>query len=142
MSKTITLTDTELHAVIEGLDLLIQHRQEYASDLWASGLTDEQLTLLGNRISLTQDGFASVWTLDDVLDIVDEDEGTQHLDAKTTEIIAKRLLASVENRLLDIFAERGNDYISQRWHDDADDLIREATQAQPAAQPSASSEAI
>lgn len=130
MSKTITLSDTELDAVLEGLDLLIQHRKEYAPNLWASGLSDEQFTLLGHRIGQTQDGFASVWTLDDVLDIIDEDEGMQHLDAKTTEIIAKRFLASVENGMLDIFCQRGNDYLSERWNDDAEGLIREATEDQ------------
>jgi hypothetical protein len=127
MSKTITLTNAEHEDILEALDLLHNSRRAlnatYGETVYpVSNLTE--LENLTNRISQTQDGFASIWTLDDVLDMIKEDAALHDVDPESISRIASFFFASIQSGLSDVLRHRGNAYILDMWQMRRDRIMK------------------
>jgi len=60
----------------------------------------------------------SMWNKEDVFTLIDEDDDFAHLSVEETEEAARCALDEMEIGLLEVLAQRGNDYTADRWEND------------------------
>jgi hypothetical protein len=90
-----------------------------SKDITLLNATPEQLIE-----ALRANGYVvSAWYMEDLFPKVDEDPAFEHLSMADTEEAARSALDELETGLVEVLAQRGNDYIDERWENDVKETI-------------------
>lgn len=69
---------------------------------------------------------SSIWSVEDVREIVAEDEECEILDDAQLEAVCTQFLSRAARGLSDVLGQRGNDYLSDHWASNRSEILRDA----------------
>lgn len=98
-------------------------------EITLSNATDEQLIeeMMRRRETLV----ASIWTSEDTRPIIEEDDECAHLTDDQKNDVAQEFLAYARRELQDALGNRGNDFLSDRWAIDSEEIIAKVVRTAP-----------
>lgn len=90
---------------------------------------DEILNELHNRVGI----YPSIWTKEDVVDLIGHYDDPRLHDASDEQFdqMSENFMLANGSDLMDALAERGNDWLSNRWELDKEEIITSALGATP-----------
>jgi hypothetical protein len=123
MSKTLTFSDSEIAILLDGIAAIRR------ANPMAEGLT-ERLNPLERKLTTAKDNYASIWSVEDVHDMIEEDEATDGLGGETISVIAQSFFRLATWSMDDILGQRGNDYLQTLWDIERNHIISEVLKSQ------------
>ena len=123
MSKTLTFSDSEIAILLDGI-AAIRRANPMAESL------AERLNPLERKFTTAKDNYASIWSVEDVHDMIEEDEATDGLGGETISVIAQSFFRLATWSMDDILGQRGNDYLQTLWDIERNHIISEVLKSQ------------